>query len=88
MKKYDNSFKEEAVKLVHESGKSISQIARDLGMSNSVLSKWVRELKKPSEAEEIATKQEVQRLKKEIQTLKMEREILKKAAAFFAKESR
>ena len=91
--KYTKEFKQDAVNLVTEQGYSASEAGRRLGVGQSNVSRWVRELRKDQQdgAEgEIPRKEleaEVKRLKKENQRLQMEREILKKAAAFFAKES-
>ena len=92
-RQFSREFKVEAVKLVAERGVSISQAARDLGLGETVLRRWVREqttdpqqafpgngVMKPEQAE-------IERLRKEVSKLKMERDILKKAAAYFAKES-
>ena len=92
-RQFSREFKLEAVKLVAERGVSISQAARDLGLGETVLRRWVREqttdpqqafpgngVMKPEQAE-------IERLRKEVSKLKMERDILKKAAAYFAKES-
>ncbi len=87
---FSESFKTGAVKLVKEQGRSIGKAAKELGISESALRKWVH----ASEVEQgtkagltVAEKAEVRELKREVATLKMEREILKKAATFFAKES-
>ncbi len=90
---YTKEFKEEAVKLVAESGLSIEEVGRRLSVSKSTLWYWVQQAKRgslsgsqrkePVTAEEM----EVARLRREVAELKMEREILKKAAAYFAKES-
>ena len=91
--KYTKEFKQDAVNLVTEQGYSANEVARRLGVGQSNVSRWVRELRKDQQdgAEgEVPRKEleaEVKRLKKENQRLQMEREILKKAAAFFAKES-
>jgi len=91
--KYTKEFKQDAVKLVNEQGYSANEVGRRLGVSQSNVSRWVREFRKDQQDEaegEIPRKEleaEVKRLKKENQRLQMEREILKKAAAFFAKES-
>jgi transposase len=89
-KRYSESFKTEAVKLVKEQGRSIQQAAKELGISVSGLRKWVDadEVENGQKAGLMATeKAEIRELKREVQVLRMEREILKKAAAFFAKES-
>jgi transposase-like protein len=85
-------FKAEAVALVHASGKSIGQVAKDLGLTETALREWVRRAAEgrslggnsPVSSGERA---ELERLRKEVRTLRMERDFLKKAAAFFAKET-
>jgi transposase len=93
MKRYDETFKKEAVRLALSSGKSIAQTARDLGIKESLLYSWIAKVRK-SEAKIPSDEfdnpadliDELNRLRKENSRLKEEREILKKAAAFFAKE--
>ena len=87
---YTIEFKQEAVRQVLAEGKSPSQVARDLGISEQTLSNWRKAAKagklaagKPVTPEQM----EVSRLKAENARLKMEVEILKKATAYFAKES-
>jgi len=79
---------------VLEYGYSANEVARRLGINQTNVSRWVREYRQDNEptVEGGATRSELQsevkRLRKENQWLQMEREILKKAAAFFAKESK
>ncbi|WP_073697279.1 transposase [Mycobacterium sp. ST-F2] len=40
-KKYDREFREGAVRIVRETGKSIAQVARDLGIHEGTLGNWV-----------------------------------------------
>jgi transposase len=82
---YTKEFKEQAVQLVLQSGRSAHQIARELGLSQTVLSDWVRQVK--TGVGETPT-EELRRLREEVARLRMERDFLKKAAAFFAKESK
>ena len=87
-KKYTPEFKAEAAKLVLENGLSQAQASRDLGVSASMLGRWVqqaREAEQPSALSE-AERGELERLRRENAILRKERDILKKAAAFFAKE--
>jgi transposase len=90
---YTKEFKEEAVKLVRESGLSIEEVGRRLSVSKSTLWYWVQQTGKgippESHRREPVTPEEMEvaRLRREVAELKMEREILKKAAAYFAKES-
>ena len=86
--KFSPEFKQEAVDLVKRSGKSANQIASELGISQTSLSRWLREANaNPTEENVFATQEELRRLRKEVERLRMERDILKKATAFFAKES-
>jgi transposase len=87
-KQYPKEFKEEAVGLVIEQGYSVSEAAKSLGVTTTLLYKW----KDKIEAErsgvvlESDERDELKRLRKENKVLRMEKEILKKASAFFAKE--
>jgi transposase len=92
-RQFTREFKLEAVRLVKERGVTAAQAARDIGVHENVLRKWVRELAAdphqafPGKGVVKADQAEIERLKKEVAKLKMERDILKKAAAYFAKES-
>jgi transposase len=89
--KYTQEFKEEAVKLITEQGYQIAEAARNLGINQTMLWRWKRDIEggaDPSGSQGgTAIQVELTRLRKENKRLKMEREILKKAAAFFAKET-
>ena len=88
-RRFSDEFKEEAVKLITEHGYKVSEAARNLDINASMLRRWQRELSPESDGSiDTDEKAELQRLRKENKTLRMEREILKKAAAFFAKESK
>jgi transposase len=90
---FTREFKVEAVKLVRDRGVSVAQAARDLGLHENVLRKWVRDMASdpvqafPGHGQMKADQAEIAALRKEVAKLKMERDILKKAAAWFAKES-
>lgn len=86
---YTEEFRRQAVQLLRVSGKSAHQVATELGMPQSVLSRWKR-LADSAEAPSAATlsmEEELRQLRRENERLRMEHEILKKAAAFFAKET-
>jgi transposase-like protein len=85
-------FKAEAVKLVKDGGRKVGELARDLGLADSLVRSWVRQAdvdagKGPAGAPTTAEKEELSHLRREVKVLRMEREILKRAATFFAKES-
>lgn len=85
-------FKAGAVRLVLDEGRAISQVARDLDLVPSVLRVWVAQARADRSGGQTGLtteeREELRRLRRENRELRMEREILKKAAAFFAKESR
>jgi transposase len=86
---YPPEFKAQAVELVQSSGRSISQIAKDLGVSGTSLRNWVKQAQiDQGERQGLTTeeRQELRKLRKENKVLRQEREILRKAAAFFARE--
>jgi len=89
---YPESFRRDAVALVRRGGKSIAEVAADLGVSGESLRQWVQQAKVDSGGGppgELTTeeREELRRLRRENKTLQMEREILRKAAAFFAREA-
>ena len=88
--KHSNEFKLEAVRLTERDGASVAQVARDLGISDSVLYDWVKKLGRSSEGRRVTPDEheELIRLRRELRIVKEERDILKKATAFFARESK
>ena len=92
-RRFSQEFKQEAVKLVKEGGVGITEAARNLGVHDTSLRRWLKQFdidhgKGPSGALTTEEKDELRRLRQEVRTLRMEREVLKKATAFFAKESK
>lgn len=86
-------FKAEVVKLCKVGDRSIAQVATDLDLTETAVREWVKQAEVdagcgPESALTTAEKQELTRLRRENRVLREEREILKKAAAFFAKESK
>jgi len=79
-------FKQEAVDLCRRTGKSECQVARELGLPQSTLNRWMRQAAgAPLGSQSFLATEELKILRRE--ELRMERDILKKAVAFFAKES-
>ena len=89
---YSREYKLAAVKKIVEQGLSYSQVARDLGIGDSLLHNWRKAFEADGALKAVAqdgssVETELKRLREENRQLKMERDILKKATAFFAKES-
>jgi len=93
-KVYTKEFREEAVKLAQNSGKSTAQIARELGVSDSAIYQWQKQLAEkgqdafPGSGHQSALEEENRRLKRELEIARQERDILKKAVSIFSRESR
>lgn len=86
---YPAEFKREAIQLYLSSEKSIPKMAKELGIADESLRRWVRQHELDAgEHEGLTTdeRQELSRLRRENKTLRQEREFLKKAAVFFARE--
>ena len=89
---HTSEFKSETVRLVREGGRSVAQLAQELGLADSLIRYWLRQAevdagKGPAGAATSSEKEELARLRREVKVLRMEREILKRAATFFAKEN-
>lgn len=86
-RKYDEEFKREAIRLAKAGGKTISAVAKDLGMKKGTLYGWVYNSAE-TETGEIVTNSELTKLRRELADVKMERDILKKAVAIFSVPSK
>lgn len=90
---YTEEFKQEAVKLVRESGLSITEVGRRLSIPPMTLKNWVYRNQNPKTSVGSSLRPvteleaENSRLRKELAESRLESEILKKAMAYFAKES-
>jgi transposase len=89
-RKFDQDFKEGAVRLVRETGRPIAQIAKDLGINSGMLANWValdRQARdghgRLSEDEQV----ELARLRRENAELAMERDVLKRSVALWVKDA-
>ncbi len=89
---YPEEFRREAIKLLRRGDRSIPELARDLGVSPQSLRNWSKQLDvdegRRSDGLTSDERDELKRLRRENRILTEEREILKKAAAFFASESK
>jgi transposase len=88
-RKFTKEFKQEACRLVVDQGQKCSETAKNLGVSESVLGRWVRQYKAygvvsfPGSGRMLPLEEELRRTQRELARVKMEREILKKAITFF-----
>jgi transposase len=93
-KKYTREFKREAARLAEESNQPVDELARELGIHPNTLYKWRRQFLAdgedafPGQGKLTPADEEIRRLRRELARVKQERDILKKAAQFFAKESK
>jgi transposase len=91
-RQYTADQKTEYVRLATQSGKPISQVAKELDLTESALRKWIKqaqidEAAAPDGPLSTEERQELTRLRREVKRLEQERAFLKKAAAFFAQET-
>lgn len=89
---YSTEFKESSVRLAIESEQSIAHTARELGINVNTLYTWVDKYSKTINGSRVHNDNRVYddviRLKRELARVTQERDLLKKAAAYFAKESK
>jgi len=87
---YDDSFKDEACRLVTEQKYPKSEVCRKLGISAQALDDWLRKRRpamtppQPLPDSPEAMKTRIRELEKQLARAEQEREILKKATAYFA----
>jgi len=89
-REFSDEFKRDAVEIVRTSGKSIAEVARELGIYDSSLGNWVRQDEvNRGEREGLTSdeREELVELRRENARLRMERELLKRATAFWVRES-
>jgi transposase len=96
-RQYSLEFKAEAIRLMEAGGRSRAQVARELGIRTDILRAWQSQAEglrrfdggdESVEGSPESGEDELQRLRRENRILRQERDFLKKAAAYFAKESK
>ena len=91
-RQYTKEFKIEAVRLIVEEGRPISEVARELGIGENLLHQWKKKYEEgkidpfPGQSRLSPEDEELRRLRRENKRLRMEHEILKKAVAIFSEE--
>ena len=95
-RKYDPEFKKNAVLLSEEPGRTIPEVAENLGIKNDLLYRWRRQLRRngeiafPGHGKMALTpdQKRIRDLEKKLKDTEMERDILKKAMAIFSRTSK
>jgi len=96
-RKYDRDFKRNAVLLTSELGRTVSDVAENLGVNKDLLYRWRREYHKgnakysfPGNGREALTPEQerIRELEKKLKDTEMERDILKKAMGIFSRASK
>ena len=92
-RKYTREFKLEAVKMVVEQSRTVSDVANRLGINRSLLQRWKTQLGAdgvlafPGNGKVNPHEEELRELRRELHRTRQERDILKKATAYFASEA-
>jgi len=95
-RKYDPDFKRNSVQLTEEPGRTVAEVAKNLGISKDLLYRWRqaqrvnKKLAFPGNGREALTSQQqkIRELEKSLKNAEMERDILKKAMAIFSRTSK
>jgi transposase-like protein len=89
---FSPEFKDEAVKMVIESSRSVAEVAREIGVKEGTLGNWVNKYRAEHAEDEppltVSERARLRQLERENRELRMKAEFLGKAAAFFAQEYR
>ena len=83
-------FRQRAVELAREGSVPIAQLAKDLGIADSCLRRWLRQADVDAGRREGLTtseRAELVELRRKLRVSEMEVEILRRAAAYFAKDA-
>jgi transposase len=90
-RRFTPEFKDEAVKLVINTNRPVATVARELGLQEQTLGRWVKSFKDRQGGGERALTEteyaELLRLRKDVVELRLDRAFLKKASVFFAQEA-
>ena len=87
---YTREFKREAIELARTSGKRVTELEQELGLSQGLLKYWIRQAKAdgetafPGQGRLKPVDEELRRLQREVEILRQERDLLKKVVAIFS----
>jgi transposase len=91
-RKFSPEFREEAARMVIDTSRSIAEVAREIGVSETTLGNWVRAYRDEHAGDEpaleLSERARLRELERRTRDLEMENAFLKKAAAYFAREPR
>jgi transposase len=90
-RKFDEDFRQGAVRIVRETGKPIAQVARDLGINEGTLGNWCAAERRrhgdPGGVLDTDERAELVRLRRENAELAMQRDVLKRSVALWVQEA-
>ena len=90
-KRFDRSFKIETVRLITEQGKKVREVAKEIGLHENTLYKWLRSYAEdpvdcfPGSGHMKPEEEALRKLQRQVADLQEENAILKKAVAIFSK---
>jgi transposase len=87
-RRFTKEFKAETVALIRQSGKSIAEVCRDMGLSESSVHRWLAQAEIDAGQRDgltTAEREELSHLRRELRVVREERDVLAKAIAFFTK---
>ena len=93
-RQFDRAFKQEAVKLSQQAGRTVAEVAKGLGINVNMMRRWHRELEAEGaqafrgQGQRTVEAEATWRLQRELRKVTEERDILKKALAYFAEHQK
>ena len=93
-RQFDRAFKQEAVKLSQQVGRTVAEVAESLGINANMLRRWQRELATEGaqafrgQGQRTTEAEETWQLQRQLRKVTEERDILKKALAYFAEHQK
>jgi transposase len=88
-RRFDEDFKQGAVRLVLETGRPIAQVARELGVNDGTLGTWCAKARGAQDDGPLSQDEraELERLRREVSELRMQRDVLKRSVALWVQEA-